>query len=148
LEEHREEHHDSVTDLAFSSDGKFLASASNDGTCQVWSVDKRTRQLIVTGDKPAGLAAVAFSPDGERFLTAGLSGVAKLWNTRSGRQVLALRGRTETQLTAAVFPPVVQTGGHKQVAIAAADGTVRVYELNEKLLTNDARDLLANYQKR
>jgi len=147
LEEHREEHHDSVTDLAFSSDGKFLASASNDGTCQVWSVDKRTRQLIVTGDKPAGLAAVAFSPDGDRFLTAGLSGLAKLWNTRSGRQVLALRGRTETQLTAAVFPPVVQTGGHKQVAIAAANGTVRVYELNEKLLTNDARDLLANYQK-
>ncbi len=71
--------------VAFSPEGKRLASASVDGTVRLWDV-KTGRLLTVLRGHPSGVADVAFSPDG-RELAAGCgyrgTGEVWLWDLRA-----------------------------------------------------------------
>jgi len=78
------EHDWIVTCAAFSADGKFLATGSQDATVKVWDVARRelvTTLNVATGD----VWSVTFTPD-ERFLvTSGLGGT-RLWEYGSWRE--------------------------------------------------------------
>ena len=66
-------HSDYVTDLAFSSDGQFLASAGNDGVINLWkaSTGESIEKLPKDEDDRSSVLSLAFSDDG-KFLAAGL----------------------------------------------------------------------------
>jgi WD40 repeat protein len=55
--------------LAFSADGKLLASAGSDKTARMWNVE--TGQQIRTIELPRGASALTFLPSG-KFLAVGL----------------------------------------------------------------------------
>jgi WD40 repeat protein len=71
-----------VSQVAFSRDGKLLASADNDGTVRLWN--PATGQPVGP-PLPAdlgphdGVYGVAFSPDGKLLATAGIDGAVQLW---------------------------------------------------------------------
>ena len=77
-----------VREIAFTSDGRYFATASFDGTARVWET--------ATG-RPAGpplphrnyVATVAFSPDGNTLAAGdyGPAGFIKLWDWRTGKEV-------------------------------------------------------------
>ena len=72
-----------VNSVAFSPDGKILASASNDGTARLWDV-ATSREIgapLVHG--AAAMMAVAFSSDGTLVATAGRDGAIQLWDVRT-----------------------------------------------------------------
>lgn len=62
-------HSDTVLKLAFSPDGKRLATGSHDCTVRVWDV-ATSRQLHCFAVPPAVVASLAFSPDGKTLATA------------------------------------------------------------------------------
>ena len=66
----------------FSPDGARFATASYDGTLQVW--DATSGAHLLTLDDIEGLRRFAFSPDGARFLTASGDGTIALWDARTG----------------------------------------------------------------
>lgn len=71
-------HTDAVLSVAFSPDGKTLASGSYDRTIRLWNVASHTQRGLLSGStNPQN--SVAFSPDG-KTLAGGGSGV-RLWNT-------------------------------------------------------------------
>src|SRR5262249_39889275 len=61
-------------DVGLSTDGKWVATASRDGTAKLW--DASTGQLLLTlAGSGRGLNGLAFSPDGARLITSGDDGL-------------------------------------------------------------------------
>src|SRR5262249_56217120 len=79
-----------VSDVAFSPDGKLLASAGSDGRVRLWN--RATGQAVgaplQTGSGPSGgVSVVAFSPNGRLLASADTRGMVRLWNPVSRRPV-------------------------------------------------------------
>ena len=82
-----------VTAIAFSPDGKLLATTGDDGSSRLR--DPVTGRISRTlRGHPGGATAVAFSPDGKLLATAGKDGKAHLWNPTTGKRVRVLSGHT------------------------------------------------------
>ena len=81
-------HSNMVNSVAFSSDGKLLASGSEDKTIKLWDVAVGAVRQTLAGNSD-GPYLVAFSPNG-KLLASAVGKRIKLWNVESGtlRQTL------------------------------------------------------------
>ena len=73
-----EEHEGSVHSVAFSPDGKFLASGGDDHTVRIWSVETG-ECLKVLKEQESSVHSVAFSPDGKFLASGGRDKIVRIW---------------------------------------------------------------------
>jgi WD40 repeat protein len=92
-------HTDNVTAIAFSPDGRYLATGSKDDTIILWEAAPGTvvwrfgsEAHSPENDVLGGVHSLAFSPDGHRLLV-GAEG-AGLWDVPSGRGFNTIPGMT------------------------------------------------------
>jgi len=81
-----EAHEEYVFMVAFSNDGRLMATASADNTAIVWNVSERKPLHVLRHD--AAVYAVDFNPTGKHLATATGDGYVLLWDTRRGTRIL------------------------------------------------------------
>lgn len=82
-------HSRGVTKVAFSRDGKLLASGGSDNTIRIWDVEARRELRTLTGHTST-VESIAFTPDGRLLASASDDGSTFLWDTRTGEHLLTL----------------------------------------------------------
>jgi WD40 repeat protein/tRNA A-37 threonylcarbamoyl transferase component Bud32 len=72
-------------DLAFSADGKYLAS-SNADSIHIWDLKRADENTIMMGHQ-GGIPCAAFDPDGRLLATGGKDDLVRFWNPVSGELI-------------------------------------------------------------
>ena len=96
-------HSKPVTSLAFSPEGKTLASGSVDRSIKLWDVASG-RELRSLGGHGSWVISVAFSPDGRTLASGSDDNSIKLWDAASGRELRTLTGHRKNVVSVAYSP--------------------------------------------
>ncbi|WP_422730895.1 WD40 repeat domain-containing protein, partial [Nostoc cycadae] len=96
-------HSDSVQSVSFSSDGKTLASGSNDKTITLWNVETGKKISTFTGHSST-VVSVSFSPDGRLLASGSLDGTIKLWNIKTGKKIGTFTGHSNSVQSVSFSP--------------------------------------------
>jgi WD40 repeat protein len=87
-------HHGSVTDVAISADGRWLATSGYDHTVRIW--DARDGNLRATFTGPAAVKALMISPDGTWLATLNDGTGVRVLDAATGEVRAALSGWTRS----------------------------------------------------
>jgi WD40 repeat protein/uncharacterized caspase-like protein len=82
-------HGKGVTQVAFSRDGRLLASGSTDNTIKIWDVSTRHELRTLSGHS-ANVDSIDFSPDSSLLASTSQDGSTFLWDANTGEHLLTL----------------------------------------------------------
>jgi len=124
-------HSDSIKSVAFSPDGKHIASGSQDNTICIWTLQTNGTwgQHQLLDDHTDGVRSVAFSPNGKHIASGSQDGIVRIWTLQADGfygELQVLTGHTDRtgSIYSLAFSP-----DSKHIASGSEDHRVRVWTL-------------------
>jgi WD40 repeat protein/serine/threonine protein kinase len=96
-------HTNTVASLAFSTDGKLLASGARDHSVRLWETAGWQQKAVLIGHESV-VTSLAFAPDGRVLASGSGDATVRLWHVATAQELLTLRGRFGT-VTGVAFAP-------------------------------------------
>ena len=113
-----------VNSVAFSPNGRTLASGADDGTVKLWNVNTRTNIATFRhGGQGSSINSVAFSPDGRTLASGGgvhyYNHTIELWNIASQTNIATFTDHPDYIRSLAFSPDgtILATGGNKTIKL-------------------------------
>ena len=108
-----------VWSVAFSPDGRRVASGSEDNVARIWNL--RTGHTANLSGHEGPVRHVAFSPDGSSLVTASQDKTARVWDVATGKVLAQLHGHTGNVESASF------AFDGRNVVTCGDDGTIRFW---------------------
>ena len=110
-----------VESIAWSPDGKTLASANGDPTIRLWDMENGKQIRALGHDRDANY--VAWSRDGKALASASADRTVRVWQAANGQSLRVLRGHSD-DVTGVAWSP-----DGKLLASSSLDESVRVWDV-------------------
>ncbi|WP_271254809.1 NACHT and WD repeat domain-containing protein [Pseudanabaena sp. Chao 1811] len=120
-----EGHRSGVRSVAFSPDGKTIASGSYDKSIKLWNLEGK--ELSTLTGHSNWVRSVAFSPDGKTIASGSYDKSIKLWNLE-GKELRTLMGHSNGVLSVAFSPD------GKTIVSGSSDNSIKLWNLEGKEL--------------
>jgi len=116
-------HNDWVTAVAFSPDGKLLATADRGGGTLVWEADTAREHLRLTGHSKA-VTGLSWRSDSKALAASGEDGTVRVWEMNNGKQIQNWKAHEGGALSVdyARDGRLITAGRDKRIKVWAADG--------------------------
>ena len=111
-----------VHSVSFSSNGGMLASGLEDGTVQLWDVEKKENTATLEGHTDR-VHSVSFSADGTLLVSGSDDNRIKLWDIKTKENITTLEGHT------AGFHSVVFSPDGRTLASGSSNRTVKLWDV-------------------
>ena len=127
------DHDREVSEVAFSPDGRTVASVQWGGRLQLWDpatghvrLTIQPRQPPIMSPLQAGVSGVAFSPDGERLAGPGPDATLGIWHTHTGGLLLPFKVSPSGTLSVAFSPD------GRKIATGSANWKVQIWDAADR----------------
>lgn len=121
-------HSSKIRVLAWSPDGRRIASGSDDYTAQVWDAATGGDAVIYRGHS-SYVEGVAWSPDSKRIASGSADGTVQIWDRTTGDLIYTYRGHRQWVNRISWSPNGKYIASGEQSGVVGRTVTVRVWEV-------------------